>query len=88
MITELLPSKLIKRALKFGKKQGSLDPLLLSMLRAADFAELYEREILPALQRGAIVLADRYIYTALARDVVHGVERSWIEEVYSAPRRL
>lgn len=83
VITELLPSKLIKHTLKIGKKQGSLDPLLLSMLHAADFAELYEREIQPALQRGAIVLADRYIYTALARDVVHGVERSWIEEVYA-----
>ena len=83
VLTELMPSQLIKRALKTGKKQGSLDPLLLSMLHAADFAELYEGEIVPALQRGAIVLADRYVYTALARDVARGVERSWIEQVYA-----
>lgn len=83
VITELAPSKLIKRALKTGKKQGSMDPLLLSVLHAADFAELYEREMLSALQRGAIVLADRYVYTALARDVARGVERSWVEKVYA-----
>ena len=82
VMTELTPSLLIKRALKAGKKQGSLDPLLLSVLHAADFVELYEGEILPALQRGAIVLADRYVYTALARDLVRGVERAWIEEIY------
>lgn len=80
--TELTPSKLIKRALKAGKKQGSMDPMLLSILHAANFAELYERDILPALKRGAVVLADRYVYTALARDLARGVERSWIEDVY------
>ena len=83
VITELIPSQLIKHALKVGKKQGSLHPLLLSVLHAADFVELYEGEIVPALQRGAIVLADRYVYTALARDLVRGIEREWIEEVYS-----
>lgn len=87
VMTELLPSLLIKRALKVGKKQGAMDPLLLSVLHAADFVELYEGEILPALQRGAIVLADRYVYTALARDLVHGVEREWIEEVYAFAAR-
>ncbi|MBA2284573.1 MAG: thymidylate kinase [Ktedonobacteraceae bacterium] len=76
------PSKLIKRALKAGKKQGYMDPMLLSILQAADFAESYEREIVPALRRGAIVLADRYVYTALARDLARGVEQRWIEDVY------
>jgi dTMP kinase len=82
VITEWTPSKLIKRALKAGKKQGSMDPLLLSILHAADLAELYERDILPPLQRGAIVLADRYVYTALARDLARGVDKNWIEQVY------
>ena len=82
VITELLPSKLIKRALKAGKQQGSMDPLLLSILHAADFAEMYERDIVPALQRGAVVLADRYVYTAVARDLARGVERAWIEDIY------
>ena len=82
LITELSPSKLIKRALKSGKKQGHMDPMLMSVLQAADFAELYERDIRPALQRGAVVLADRYVYTALARDPARGVERGWLEDVY------
>ncbi len=82
LITEWTPSKLIRRALKAGKKQGYMDPMLLSILHAADLAELYERDIVPALRRGAIVLADRYVYTALARDVARGVERAWVENVY------
>jgi len=82
VIIELKSSKLIKRALKNGKKQGSLDPMLLSVLHAANFAERYERDIVPALARGAVVLADRYVYTARARDLARGVARDWIEDVY------
>ncbi len=82
LITEWTPSKLIRRTLKAARKQGQVDPMLLSILHATDFAEVYERDILPALQRGTIVLADRYIYTALARDLARGVERTWIEDVY------
>ena len=83
IITEWTSSKLIKRALKAGKKQASMDPMLLSILNASDFAEMHERHIVPALQRGAVVLADRYVYTALARNFARGVERSWIEGVFS-----
>src|SRR5215471_15474134 len=61
LLTGWTPSKLIKRTLKAARKQGQTDPMLLSILHAADFAEFYERDILPALQRGAIVLVDRYI---------------------------
>jgi len=82
VVTEWTPSKLIRRTLKTARKQGQVDPMLLSILYATDFAEVYERDIIPALQRGAIVLADRYIYTALARDLARGVEHAWIEDVY------
>src|SRR6266480_5459510 len=82
IITEWTPSKLIKRALKAGKKQGTMEPRLLSLLHASDIAEMCQRDILPALARGALVLTDRYIYTALARDLARGVEREWIEHVY------
>jgi len=82
LVAQLTSSKLIKRALKAGKKQGYLDPMLLSILHAADFAELHERDIMPGLKRGAIVLADRYICTAMARDLARGVDRSWAEDVY------
>ena len=82
LIAQLTSSKLIKRALKVGKKQGYMDPMLLSILHAADFAELHERNIVPGLKRGAIVLADRYICTAMARDLARGVDRSWAADVY------
>lgn len=81
-IVEWTSSKLIKRALKQGRKQDRMEPMLLSMLHAADLAELHERDIVPALRRGAIVLADRYVYTALARDLARGVEQSWVEDLY------
>lgn len=82
LIVEWTSSKLIKRALKNGRKQDSMEPMLLSVLHAADIAELHERDIVPALRRGAVVLADRYVYTALARDLARGVEQSWLEDLY------
>jgi len=87
VLTEWKPSKLIKQALKMGKKLGAMDSALLSILHAADLAELYQGEIVPALRRGAIVLADRYVYTALARDIARGVERDWLEKVYQFAAR-
>lgn len=83
VLAELKSSKPIKRALKAGKKEGAMDATLLSVLHAADFAELHERDIVPALKRGAIVLADRYAYTAMARDMARGVEADWIAGVYT-----
>ena len=50
---------------------------------ATDFADRYERQILPLLRAGYLVLADRYIFTALARDAVRGVDRDWVEQLYS-----
>ncbi len=82
ILAEWISSKMIKRALKAGRKQGTSDPKLLSLLHAADLAEIHQRDIVPALQRGAIVLADRYIYTALARDLARGVELEWVQHVY------
>ncbi len=87
IITEWNSSKLIKRTLKVGRKQGSMNPQLLSLLHAADIAEMHQRDILPALQRGAVVLADRYIYTALARDLARGVESAWVQHVYQFAAR-
>lgn len=87
VITEWTSSKLIKRALKAGQKQGTMDPMLLSILNASDFTEMHEKYIVPPLQRGAVVLADRYVYTALARNYARGVEHAWIEAVYSFATR-
>ncbi|MBV9709872.1 MAG: thymidylate kinase [Ktedonobacteraceae bacterium] len=87
ILAEWTSSRLIKRALKAGRKQGISDPKLLSLLHAADIAEIHQRDIVPALARGALVLADRYIYTALARDLARGVELEWAQHVYQFATR-
>jgi dTMP kinase len=59
-----------------------LTPITFSMIHATDFADRTEHHIIPPLKAGAVVLADRYIYTAFARDVVRGVSPQWVRELY------
>ena len=73
--TEWNSSTIVKRATRKGKKRQLLTPTTFSMIHCTDFADRYERQILPLLHAGYIVLADRYIYTAFARDVVRGCDR-------------
>ena len=54
-----------------------------SLLHATDFADRLLYKIIPPLKAGMIVLADRYSYTAFARDVTRGVDRQWVRELYS-----
>ena len=60
-----------------------LSPRTFSLLHAVDFADRLKQVIAPALKAGFIVLADRYAYTAFARDVARGVDPNWVREVYS-----
>ncbi len=76
-------SPLVKRITKRGKEKKMLTPLSFSLIHAADFLDRMERQIVPALEAGAIVLADRYVYTAFARDVARGVSREWVHDLYS-----
>ncbi|MBI1801295.1 MAG: thymidylate kinase [Chloroflexi bacterium] len=76
-------SPLVNRITKRGKKQKSLTPVSFSLIHAADFIDRLERQIVHALEAGAIVLADRYVYTAFARDVVRGVEPQWVRDEYA-----
>jgi dTMP kinase len=75
-------SPLVKDTTKKGKKKQMLTPMSFSLIHAADFADRLERQIVPALKAGAIVLADRYIYTAFGRDVARGVHPQWVRKVY------
>jgi dTMP kinase len=85
--TEWNSADLVKTVTKKGKKKMSLTPMTFSLLHATDFAHRLVHNILPPLKAGMIVLADRYIYTAFARDVVRGCERDWVRRVYGfAPR--
>ncbi len=64
VFTEWNSSPLVRRTTQRGKKEQLLTPLTFSLIHAADLADRMERQVIPALKAGAIVLADRYIYTA------------------------
>jgi len=81
--TEWNSSDVVKEITSKGKKKALLTPTTFSLLHATDFADRYERNIAPLLEAGYFVLADRYIYTAFARDVVRGCSAQWVRKVYS-----
>ncbi len=76
-------SPIVRTITRRGKKKQLLTPTSFSFIHAADFADRMERQMLPALKGGAIVLADRYVYTAFARDAARGVHPDWVRQVYS-----
>src|SRR5438552_5877843 len=85
--TEWNSADLVKAVTKWGKKKMALTPMTFSLLHATDFAHRLVNNILPPLKAGMIVLADRYVYTAFARDVVRGCDPVWVRKVYGfAPR--
>src|ERR1700728_4548356 len=81
--TEWNSSPLVKSATRRGKQRRLLTPTTFSMLHAADFADRCERQILPLLHGGYLVLADRYVYTAFARDAARGCSPHWLRNLYS-----
>ncbi len=81
--TEWNSSPLVKDATRRGKRRRLLTPVTFSLLHASDFADRCERQILPLLHGGSLVLADRYIYTAFARDTARGCSERWLRNLYS-----
>jgi len=81
--TEWNSSELVRQVTSKGKKKANLTPTTFSLLHATDFADRFERNILPLLRAGYFVLADRYIYTAYARDVTRGCDPKWVRKLYS-----
>src|SRR5574337_377193 len=80
--TEWNSSETVKEITSKGKRKGLLTPITFSLLHATDFADRYERHIFPLLRAGYFVLADRYVYTAFARDIVRGCNPEWVRKVY------
>ncbi len=80
--TEWNSSPLISQTTKLAKKKNMLSPRTFSLLHAVDFADRLKQVIAPALKAGFIVLADRYAFTAFARDVARGVDPKWVRQVY------
>ena len=75
-------SELVKVATSKGKKSEALTPTTFSLIHATDFADRYERHLVPLLRAGYLVLCDRYIFTAFARDIVRGCPADWVRGVY------
>ncbi len=76
-------SLLVRDTTKRGKRKQMLTPSTFSLIHATDFADRIERNIIALLKTGAVVLCDRYIYTAFARDGVRGMNPEWLRELYS-----
>ncbi|MCF7762646.1 MAG: thymidylate kinase [Verrucomicrobia bacterium] len=75
-------SDLVKSATSKGKKRELLTPTTFSLIHATDFADRYERQLVPLLRAGYIVLCDRYVFTAFARDTVRGCPSKWVRGLY------
>jgi dTMP kinase len=76
-------SELVKSATTKAKKQALLTPTTFSLIHATDFADRYERQLVPLLKAGYIVLCDRYVFTAFARDTVRNCPTAWVRDIYS-----
>lgn len=83
VFSEWNSSPIVKATTSRGKNKRLLSPMSFSLIHAADFASRVHMQIRPALEAGAIVLADRYVYTAYARDGVRGCDREWLRKLYS-----
>src|SRR5258708_7592024 len=75
-------SPLVRQATRRGKRKEMFTPTTFSLIHATDFADRMESYILPLVKSGAIVCADRYAFTAFARDVARGVSRRWVRNLY------
>jgi dTMP kinase len=83
VFSEWNSSPLVRDTTKRGKKKHMLTPATFSLIHATDFADRMEHNIIPLLKAGAVVLCDRYIFTAFARDVARGMDPKWVRELYS-----
>jgi dTMP kinase len=81
--TGLRRSDLAGPGIQRAKGGHTLDPITLNLFYAADFWDRLERQILPALRAGMVVLADRYVFSLIARAALRGVSLEWMEELYS-----
>lgn len=82
VMTEWKSSELISTAIDKAKSKNALNTITFSLLYATDLADRLHNIIVPALRAGLIVIADRYYYTAFARDVVRGADQAWVRKIY------
>lgn len=80
--TDWSTSPHISKAIHKAKAAGELRPLTFSLFYAADFTDRIANVVIPALESGKVVVADRYVYTAFARDIARGADPAWLETLY------
>ena len=78
-------SGLVKSATRRGKQQKLLTPTTFSLIHATDFADRYERQLVPLLKGGYIMLCDRFKFTAFAKDTVRGCSPEWVRKSTTSP---
>jgi len=76
-------SRLVGKELEAAKEGNALSPRTMSLFYATDFYDQLENTIVPAMRAGSVVLADRYIFTPMARDAVRGADADWLASLYS-----
>lgn len=76
-------SNLMQKSIELAKSGNMMDRMTFTLLYATDFADRFENQIIPALKSGHIVLSDRYIFTAIARDCVRDADETWIRNLFS-----
>ncbi len=89
--TGLVRSALTRRGIQSAKEGHSFDRTTMALFYATDLADRVEHEIIPALRSGFVVLADRYVFTTMARGAVRGLNRDWLARLYGfalIPRRV
>lgn len=89
--TGLVRSALTRRGIEMAKEGHNFDRTTMQLFYATDLADRIENEIIPALRSGFVVLADRYLYTTMARGAVRGLDRDWLAGLYGfalAPERV
>jgi len=82
LVTGWTRSNLMSKSIEMAKNGNMLNRMTFSLLYATDFADRLENQILPALRSGFVVLADRYIYTAFARDSIRNPDMSWVKDAF------
>lgn len=75
-------SALLHETINEAKAGHRLNGTTFALLYATDFADRLENEIIPALEAGQVVLADRYMYTAFARNKVMGADPAWSRSLF------
>lgn len=81
-LSEWNTSSLVKKVTQKNRRRELLTPTTFSLIHATEFADRYDRQLLPLLEAGYLVLCDRYIFNAFARDTVRGCPADWVERLY------